>query len=313
MKALRDALAQHSVLILDGGVATELEYRGIALDDELWSAAVLSQLPEAIARVHYDYYWAGADIAISATYQATHQGFARKGIHPWAQDRLFHLAVRLAQDAARVCKRRLPKGHTRAWLVAASVGPYGAFLANGAEYRGNYGLSRQELVEFHAPRMAVLAQTQAHCWAFETIPDRVEVGALLELLARWPQRDAWMSFSCRDTAHLADGTPIEEVAALAAQHEQITALGVNCLSPQWVTPLLTRIRTVTHKPLVAYPNSGEQWDAMQRRWEQPTCAVDWYTYVAEWLGLGVRLIGGCCRTRPADIATMRRVCLQTMT
>ncbi len=303
---LRRTLAKRSFLVLDGGLATELEWRGFDLSDELWSARVLVDRAEAIARVHYDYFCAGADVAITATYQATPQGFARRGIHPWAVERLFHQAVRLADDARQACRRHLPKGEEKTLLVAAGIGPYGAFLADGSEYRGRYGLSQQQLMDFHRPRLELLVQAGPDCLAFETIPDRVEVEALLALLDEYPGQEAWLSFSTRDEARLADGTPIEVVTELIATHPSVVAVGVNCLPPQRVLPLLQRMRRVTDLPLVVYPNSGEEWDATRRCWCRPASEIDFGELAAAWYAAGARLIGGCCRTRPADVARMRR-------
>jgi len=303
---LRALLRTRPFLVLDGGLATELEWRGHDLRDELWSARVLVEQPEAIAQVHFDYYCAGADVAITATYQATPQGFARKGIHPWAVERLFHLAVRLADDARQACRRHLPKGEKRDLVVAASIGPYGAYLADGSEYRGGYGLSKQQLMDFHRPRMELLCRARPDCLALETIPDATEVAALLALLDEHPGMEAWLSFSTRDESSLADGTPIEAVTELAAAHPSVVAVGVNCLPPHRALPLLRRMHRVTDLPLVVYPNSGELWDAAQRCWCAPAREVDFGALAAEWYAAGARLIGGCCRTRPADVASIRR-------
>ncbi len=308
---LRQILQTRPFVMLDGGLATELERRGFDLSDELWSARLLLEAPEAVARVHYDYFLSGAEVAITATYQASVEGFARKGLPPLAIERLFHLAVRLAADARAAARPRLPKGRQGALLVAGSVGPYGACLADGSEYRGGYGLSCQALMAFHRPRVEYLLRAGVDCLAFETIPDRVEVEALCALLDEWPQAKAWMSFSTRDAAHLADGSPIEEVAALAAAHPGVVAIGFNCLPPDRVAPLLERLRPVTDLPLVAYPNSGEQWDAHARQWCCPPTPVDLAAQARQWYARGARLIGGCCRTRPADIAAMRRA-LETL-
>lgn len=303
-------LQRRPFVMLDGGLATELEHRGFDLSDELWSARLLLDAPEAIARVHYDYFLSGADLAITATYQASVEGFARKGLSGPAVERLFHLAVHLAADARAAARCRLPKGRQEL-LVVGSVGPYGACLADGSEYRGGYGLDRRALMRFHRPRMEYLLRAGVDCLALETIPDRVEMEALCALLDEWPQARAWVSFSTRDAAHLADGSPIEEVAALAAAHPGVVAVGVNCLPPRRATPLLERLRRVSDLPLVAYPNSGEQWDASARQWCRPTMPADLAAEARQWHARGARLIGGCCRTRPADIAAMRRA-LETL-
>jgi len=300
-------LANDGVVVLDGGLATELESRGADLGDPLWSARLLVDAPDLIRQVHAAYFAAGADVATTASYQATFEGFARRGIARGAATDLLRLSVALAiesRDAfwaepANRAGRRRP-------LVAASIGPYGAFLADGSEFRGDYGLSREALVEFHRPRLAVLAGSGADLLACETIPCRVEGEALVRLLAERPGPPAWLSFSCRDGRHVRHGEPLADCVALADAVDRVVAVGVNCTAPRHVEPLLRSIAGATSKPLVAYPNRGEDWDAGGRRWVPggPVTAPDFGALARAWYAAGARLIGGCCRTGPADIRAM---------
>ena len=293
------------VVILDGAMATELEARGADLRDALWSAKVLVEEPDLIRHVHYDYFVAGADVATSASYQATFAGFARRGLDRQEAAALMRLSVELAVEAREAFweqpENRLGRMKP---LVAASVGPYGAYLANGAEYTGEYGLDLQQLMDFHGPRLDVLANCGADLLACETVPSLLEAEALVRLLRGYPHVQAWLSCSCRDGENLCHGEPLRAVVELANDCEQIVAVGVNCSAPQWIEPLLLSVRNVADKPLVVYPNRGEGWDAEAKCWIAESGVEEFSGLAQRWYAVGARLIGGCCRTTPTDIAAI---------
>ncbi len=299
-------LAEQGCLVLDGALATELERRGADLRDALWSAKLLIEAPEMIRRLHYDYLAAGADVVITASYQATFEGFARRGLSRSDAADLMRLSVQLAAEArdefwAAEARRR---GRVRP-LVAASIGPYGAYLADGSEYRGDYGLSEAELIDFHRPRMAVLASAGADLLACETIPCLTEGRALARLLPEFPNVTAWLSFSCCDGEHVCRGERFADVVAAVAGGDQAAAVGVNCTPPQYVESLIRAARTATDKPIVVYPNSGEKWDAGAGCWVPGTDGTDFGAAALVWRAAGAKLIGGCCRSGPEDIAAIR--------
>jgi homocysteine S-methyltransferase len=300
-------LTQRPVIILDGALATELERRGADLKDPLWSAKCLIERPDLIRAVHLDYFNAGADVATTATYQATFAAFAGRGIYGQGAAQLMRDAVALAADArdqfwaieANRAGRLRP-------LVAASIGPYGAMLADGSEYRGHYTLDDIALAEFHRPRLRVLADAGADLLACETIPSRREARVLASLLGEFPDACAWISFSCKDGEHTSEGDPIGECAAELHRFAQIVAVGVNCTPPQHITPLLRRMRHETDKPLVAYPNSGEFYDASSKQWSGDSGRLKFGEQARHWHAEGARLIGGCCRTGPEDIRSVKQ-------
>jgi homocysteine S-methyltransferase len=297
-------LATQRIIVLDGALATELERRGADLVDPLWSAKYLVEQPELIRQVHREYFNAGADVATTATYQASFEGFGRRGFDLAAAADLMRGAVTLAIEA-RDDFWALPEnrqGRLRP-LVAASIGPYGAFLADGSEYRGRYGLSESELKAFHRPRLEVLAEAGADLLAFETIPCLGEALALAELLTEFPSLSAWMSFSCQDGRRNCEGQLVAECAAALQPFTQIAALGVNCTRPEHLASLLRHMGARTDKPLLAYPNSGEQYDPVAKTWLG--CAEGFAARSRSWFEAGARLIGGCCRTTPGDIAVLR--------
>ncbi|MFP3580839.1 homocysteine S-methyltransferase [Arthrobacter sp. SIMBA_036] len=301
---LSTLLSAGNDLVLDGALATELEAHGCDLEDALWSAKVLLEQPDLIKQVHRDYFDAGASVAITASYQATPQGFARRGLTEAEALDLVALSVRLAVQARQEylavhqTRRRL--------LVAGSVGPYGAYLADGSEYRGDYTLSPAEFRDFHRPRIAALVGAGADFLACETLPSFAETEALLSLVAEFDV-ESWFTFTLRDGGHISDGTPLAEVAALLRAEPRVAAVGVNCVPLELVTPALGTLQEATDAPLVAYPNSGETYDAVTKTWG-PSAGVQGNGTLAgnsaDWLDRGARLIGGCCRTTPRDIAAL---------
>jgi homocysteine S-methyltransferase len=299
---LRPFLDRAGVVILDGALATELERRGADLRDALWSARLLLDNPALIRQVHRDYFEAGADLATTASYQASLPGLQARGLSLQDAEAVLRLSVRLAQEAREpYCDGRRPRP-----LVAASVGCYGAFLHDGSEYRGDYRLSVRQLMDWHRPRLEILAASGADILACETIPCLAEAEALARLLEDTPQVPAWVSFSCRDSQHLCHGELLADAAALVAACAGVVAVGVNCTAPRHVTELLHRAAERTTRPLVAYPNSGEGWDPMSKCWSVGPEALDWAAASRTWYEAGARLIGGCCRTTPATIRQLRQ-------
>ena len=278
-------------LVLDGGMATELERGGADLRDELWSARLLKDDPGSIRRVHEAFFDAGADVAISASYQASFSGFADRGIEAEEAASLMRLSVALAREAAAA------DGSDR--LVAASVGPFGATLADGSEYRGDYGLSAGALAMFHRPRFETLLEAEPDLLAIETIPSIVEAEALVTLLEDYPEARAWISFSCRDGACISDGTPFADAVALAASSDRVIAVGVNCTPPGFIPSLLDGAETT--KPLLVYPNVGSTWDAASRSWILEGERPDPGASAVTWRSAGATIVGGCCGTTPDDI------------
>lgn len=298
--------APASVLILDGGLATALEARGHDLDDPLWSARLLIENPDVVRQVHTDFLAAGADVVATVSYQASLPGFAARGIPGDEGVVLLRRAAELAVEA-RDAFWRVPvnRAGRRRPLVAASVGPYGAFLADGAEYTGDYAVDEGALHDFHRERWHLFADGPADLLACETIPSLPEVRVLLRLLRETPDRWAWISVSCRDAGHLADGTPVGEVARLCDGVPNLAALGVNCTRPRYVEPLLQELARHTDTPLLAYPNAGEDWDADAREWRGSAESVDWGGAAKRWVSAGAAGVGGCCRVGPETVRSMR--------
>lgn len=305
---LAGALARGTV-VLDGGLSNQLAAQGCDLSGGLWTARVLAEEPEQVAAAHTAYARAGAQVLTTASYQVGYEAFAARGHDRRATTALLHRSVALAARAAEAADHEV-------W-VAASVGPYGAVLADGSEYRGRYGLTVRELAAFHRPRVEALLAAGPDALALETVPDPDEAEALLTVLAETGAQ-AWLSYTVAG-GRTRSGAPLPEAFALAAHAPQVIALGVNCCDPADVLPALETAADVTAKPLLAYPNDGSVWDAATGTWNppparapsptaaRPTAArptAAWPT--AAWQRAGARLVGGCCRIGPAGITALAR-------
>ena len=293
MRSLAEALATGPVPI-DGGLSTELEARGHDVSSALWSARLLRDDPDAIVAAHAAFAAAGAQVATTASYQATFDGFAAAGIDRADTARLITSSVALARRGA-------PDG----W-VAGSVGPYGAMLADGSEYTGGYvdAVGVRELRAFHRPRMELLAEAGADVLACETVPAAAEAEALLAE-AEALGVPMWLSLTTvtgdDGVVRTRRGERAADVFAMTDGVDAVVAVGVNCTDPVGVRPAV-EAAAGSGKPVVVYPNSGETWDALGRRWTgTPGVSPD---AVPGWVEAGARLVGGCCRVRPQHIAAI---------
>ncbi|MFG2876900.1 homocysteine S-methyltransferase [Streptomyces sp. NPDC048337] len=288
---LAEALARRTVL-LDGGLSNQLAAQGCDLSGGLWTARVLAERPDQVEAAHTAYARAGAEVLITASYQIGYEAFAARGHDRAATTALLRRSVGLAARAADAADHEV-------W-VAASVGPYGAVLADGSEYRGRYGLSVRELAAFHRPRIEALLAAGPDVLALETIPDPDEAEALLTVLAE-TGAPAWLGLTVA-AGRTRSGAPLPETFALAARSPQVIAVGVNCCDPADVLPALEAAAATTDKPLLAYPNDGSVWEAATGTWHAPATPSPWPTDA--WHRTGARLIGGCCRIGPDRIAEL---------
>ena len=303
MNPIEKILNVQPVVILDGAFSTELERRGCDLNDPLWSAKILMENPEEIAAVHRDYFDAGADCVITASYQATFEGFMRRGLSEEEAGELITSSVTLARKARDEfwAERRNRINRMRP-LVAASVGPYGAYLADGSEYRGDYCLDEEALMRFHKKRLETLLAAGPDILACETIPCLVEAKAIVRLLEQHPGMYGWISFSAKDGAHINNGERIEDCARWLDDHEQVAAIGINCTAPEYIESLVERIGGQTDKPIIVYPNGGQHYDAVQKIWHSISSEELAYEQRSLlWFQKGAQIIGGCCKTTPDDI------------
>lgn len=298
---LTDLLAENGLLVIDGAMGTELEVRGCNLNDKLWSAKVLVENPELIYQVHLDYFRVGADFVITSSYQASVAGFARRGLDEQQSLALIEKSVELAKQARSdfLAESKQPN---KTLLIAGCVGPYATLLADGSEYRGDYQLSHDEYAAFHRPRVQALINAGVDLLCFETIPSVSEVLSQLKLLAEFPTMTAYFSFNLRDSERLCDGTPLTTFMEQVNSQPQVVAIGLNCIALDRVSASLATLRRLTDRPLLVYPNSGEQYDPITKTWISRSDRLSLVDHIDEWLRLGAKMIGGCCRTGPEDIA-----------
>lgn len=296
-------LMERGPVVLDGAMGTELDARGVDTAHELWSARALTEAPETVTAIHADYLDAGARVICANSYQATLPALARTGLAEEEARAVIAASARLALDAR---DRHVGPRPRDAVLIAGSIGPYGAYLADGSEYTGAYTTGADDFEEVHLPRLGILAEEGLRLFAIETQPHLGETRWLVERLRRIAiDAECWVSFQVRpDGAQLADGTPLTEAAAWADTEDAIVAVGVNCVAPAVVDRALPMLRAVTGKPLVAYPNSGDAYDPITKTWCRARGRERFADAVPAWLDAGVRLIGGCCGTAPMDTAAL---------
>ncbi|WP_117168133.1 homocysteine S-methyltransferase [Paraliobacillus sediminis] len=301
-------LQAHEIMILDGALATELEMHGCDLDDPLWSSRVLLDNPELIYNVHLEYFRAGADCAITASYQATVEAFSKRGLEENDAIELIKKTVYLArrardnfwrEEGSLIKKRPKP-------LVVASVGPYGAFLADGSEYVGNYGVTDETLEIFHRERMQVLIEGGADLLAFETIPSLQEAKVISRLLTEFQDTYAWLTFTVKNEEEISDGSALEECVHVVEDNMQIAAIGINCSPVSVITGAITNLTAHTKKPIIVYPNSGETYDPETNKWHGLKSSDRFDAKSEEWFQAGARIIGGCCRTTPHHIKELSK-------
>jgi homocysteine S-methyltransferase len=287
--------------VLDGGLSTALEAAGHDLRDELWTARLLIEAADALEAAHRAFAAAGAEIVISASYQASVAGLVGAGASP-------SQARAAITESTMLARRGAP-----AAMVAASIGPYGAVLGDGSEYVGRYDLSRRALSDFHRERCALILQGEPDLVAIETMPSVDEIEIVLEVFADLPPVPAWVTITGGDGATTWAGDPAERVGELVSEHPAVVAVGVNCVAPRLVTPMLERLAaSCGGRALVAYPNRGRAWDGAQHCWVGDTPVGylelgDLESQIAEWCALGARLIGGCCGYGPDMVAHLRRI------
>ncbi|KAM7468361.1 hypothetical protein LguiB_015923 [Lonicera macranthoides] len=301
--------------VIDGGFATQLEKHGASINDPLWSALSLIKDPDLIKRVHLEYLEAGADILVTSSYQATIPGFVSRGLSIEEAELLLKKSVKLAVEARNKFWDATEKisgyNYNRA-LVAASIGSYGAFLADGSEYSGFYGpqVNLDKLKDFHRRRLQVLVEAGPDLLAFETIPNKLEAQACVELLEEENvQIPSWICFSSVDGENAPSGESFKECLDVINQSSRVTAAGINCAPPHFVHTLVQKFKELTAKIIVVYPNSGEIWDGVAKRWLPSKCFDDdkFELYATRWRDLGAQLIGGCCRTTPLTVRAISKV------
>ena len=300
---IKSFFKREKFIVLDGAFATELERDGLDIKDPLWSALALIDHKDMVEKVHKSYLEAGSDIITSSSYQATVKGFMKKGIAREQACRLITESVEIAVKArdSFVASQGFDDTKRLKPLVAASVGPYGAYLADGSEYRGDYSVSDEDLYQFHKERLELLSYGKPDLIACETIPKLNEALAILRACKSLELKlPLWISFSCKDGLHISDSTPISECARALEKYDNVIAVGINCTAPDLMSSLIREVRSNTSKQVVIYPNSGELYDPVSKTWSGG--AVRFIMKVDLWYKDGATMIGGCCRSTPEDIA-----------
>ncbi|NXZ96216.1 homocysteine S-methyltransferase [Lactobacillus salivarius] len=293
-------LTKHTV-VLDGAMSTPLERLGADTNNDLWTAKALIDNEELVYEVHKMYFEAGADLIITDTYQANVQAFEKVGYSEKEARNLIKKAVKIAQKARDDYENKTGKHN----YIAGTIGPYGAYLANGSEYRGDYELSTKEYQQFHLPRIEELATTGVDILAIETQPKLDEVLAIIELLKeKYPQQKVYVSYTLSDDDTISDGTPLPRAIHALEDYLQVIAVGINCVKLELVEPALKNMKEITDKYLIVYPNSSAVYDPKSKTWSQPKTSATFEELIPNWYDAGARIIGGCCTTGPKEIKTV---------
>lgn len=307
MNIIENILQKQNAFILDGALGTQIQRNGYDVNDSLWSAKFLDENPAVIQEVHQQYLEAGADCIITSSYQASIEGFLQKGFTKEKAIELIKLSINIAKESRDQFWEKCEEKDTRVKpLVAASIGPYGAYLADGSEYSGDYKISDDELKEFHKTRLEIIVGTSPDILACETIPSLKEAKIIAELLKEYKDIDSWITFSAKDSNFTNAGDDIKECMSFFNTQEHVGAVGINCTAPQYIPKLVENIKAVCSKPIVVYPNGGSTYNAVTKIWEKGELDASEYAKLAHlWYTKGAKVVGGCCETGPAEIKAIR--------
>lgn len=300
---LTKILTKSQLLITDGAAGTHLESMGCDLNDELWTAKVLKDSPELIKQLHRDYFQAGADFGVTVSYQATIEGYMKKGLTKAEAVDLIKASATLLLEARDEWWKDEGKAANRLFpITAASIGPYGAFLADGSEYRGDYELSKDELHLFHQERIKLLWNQGVDLIAAETIPRLDEAMVIAEIVQELDAK-CWITFSAKNESQICNGQDISECIRALEPFDCVVAVGINCTAPKFIGGLIEKINTETTKPIIVYGNLGNYYDPNSKTWceHDRNEAKSYLDYALLWKNLGAKIIGGCCGTTPTEI------------
>lgn len=291
-------LLNQKALVLDGAMSTPLEHAGVKTNNDLWTATALIEDPQKVYQVHMDYFKAGADMVITDTYQANLEAFKKHGLTDTQGRSLIRKAVKLAKSARDAFEEETGKHN----YVAGTIGPYGAYLADGSEYRGDYELTKEEYRNFHKPRLEELVNAGVDVLAVETQPKLEEVQVLLDMIKEdYPTYPVYVSFSLQDAYTISEGTPLAKAIHALEENDQIFAIGFNCVPLDITEQAVKNMREITDKPIIIYPNSGATYDPTTKTWSDPKEGPTFKELIPSWYEAGANIIGGCCTTMPSDI------------
>lgn len=311
MNIFEEVLKKQKAIIIDGALGTQIQRNGHNVNDSLWSAKFLAENPQVIKDVHMQYLQAGADIIITSSYQASFEGFLQKGFSKEKAVELLKLSINIALETRDEFWENCKQENRIKPLVAASVGPYGAYLADGSEYSGDYKISDYELKNFHKKRLEVLIQTNPDIYSFETIPSLNEAKILCELIEEFELVNSWLTFSAKNESFTNANDEICEAVKYLDSCKLLGAIGINCTAPQYIPQLIENVKSNTNKPIVIYPNGGSKYNPITKNWEKGEISPVEYAKMAHlWFTKGATIIGGCCETGPEEIKEIRNILLK---
>ncbi len=304
-QTIENILKEKDFIINDGAAGTHLESFNCDLNHKLWTAKILKEQPNLIKQVHLDYFEAGADCGMSVSYQATIKGLMENGSSEEEACEIIKSSITILNEARDEWYEKSGKALGRPYpLISGAVGPYGAYLANGAEYRGDYEIDKEFLINFHKKRMTILWEAGADLLAIETIPN-IQEAIILAEIAEEIGAKCWLTFSCKNYTDISDGTPIKDAVKMIEKFSSIVSVGVNCTAPKYISNLIDEIKKSSDKYITIYANSGEKYDPITKTWDGSKDGKRYVDYAVEWKEKGATLIGGCCGTTPKEIKEIK--------
>lgn len=328
-----DQFLEKRHLVLDGALGTQLESiipndsEIQPKNDPLWSTKVLMTQPKLIERIHYQYLQSGSDIIMTSTYQASCAGLIKYANS--YTDEVAHVWERSVDMANNAIRRHKLENNTkpirnRDPIICGSVGPYGAFLANGAEYTGEYGMISNEELEKHHFKLLqfLILHPDVKLIAIETIPNFREFKVLVNLLTKLlslhgPNQKFYLSINVRNESEMCDGTPVEKVMnylnfkmkTMGILQRNIFAIGYNCVDYHLVTSLIDNLTMFNefHIPMIVYPNLGYVYSTKHEEYIAYQDTNELELMILDWLKRGVKIIGGCCGSGPQEIEKISEV------
>lgn len=286
------------VILIDGGLGTELEQRKVNINSLLWSSVALVEAADDVTKLHYDYYHSGANVGITCSYQCSEDSLKASDKEKYSSK---ESRLQVYKESVEVCKRakimRMADAKAIELLVspeiAGSIGPFGSFLNDGSEFTGGYERSEDEYQAFHEEKLDFFMNgtEEVDYLQLETMPNFEEIKALLMLIKRKnserketqgkSEKRFILSLSIRNEEQLADGTPLKAVVKYLhdvgylskdPKTTPLMAVGANCLKLKYSVKFVENLTNYMNElqiygfPISIYPNSGEIYDGIKKNW-----------------------------------------------
>ena len=293
-RSLQSRLEEREILVMDGGMGTEILHRGIPTTLPLWSAEALLTHPEVVQHIHEDYIAVGAQIIITDTFRTTRRVFAKKGLADKA-----HAATILACQLVQQAIERVNPGHEV--YIAGSMAPLEDC------YSPELTPSNQDLLQEHFTYAQDLKTGGVDFLLLETMITLRETLAAIQAAKQLALPFA-VSFCTDAQGTLLGGEPLEQVVKEVEKYDPLF-LGINCVAPSIATQALRVLKIVTNRPLSVYAQgNGTPDDDQGWQFVEVNTIDNYMRHVKQWIAEDAQIIGGCCGTSPAYIEMLSKLC-----